>query len=1076
LDAARFVRAVRDAHQQLRSRYPSLKTVLFYGPNARIAPEDRAVRGLIALDWSLALPQIMARADAVVSQAGYNAINEIRALHKSATLIPGYRKMEDQRARAHRLVSLGAATIAAPRADSIAKHVARLLASPRLRSRMQEAHNRQPLVRGNHDAALALLRPVHLGRRKVTKVVIIAHDFPPRIGGMETAAHSLAQANLQLGVNVVVYTSTGLGRLSAPWIAPMHGVLPRAALQVRAMYVPLRPPKTIDLLGDLLLTIHALLVDAPDVVHLAHAGLAPWIPALRACLPCVVTSHVHGNDLIAPWVEHAGQGEAYRTALVDGLNQSDGVLAVSEYSRGLAVSAGVSADRVRVLSNGVDASRFTLGPIDSSLRDRLGICATDEVVLTVSRLAQRKGHRALVAALPAILKHRPQALFAFTGCHDGLLSEIRALACDLRVESRVRALGWISDQDLPALYRLARLFVLAPDKETDADVEGFGIALLEAAASGLPTVSSRTGGVPEAVVDGETGITVNASDTGDLARAVVRLLNDPDEARTMGEAGRRRGVRDFSWNAIANGLVQQWNAALCTLSRPSPKQSLGLGTLLAGGASCGDPSVLTTRRQLGKVRHAADLGWAARKHVYAIRQGDKQRQDKYRRWIEAGRTLRFRATSDLSHRFSQALEDCRALGYRPDVEVKLRAFVTPVFQAQVLPLIRGVHLLHGIPCSQAKELLDDVGRLDISAWHALRSLRLYVVPELAKEASRAIECAPQAHLFRKAFQQRGVTVVPPPELMRYLSLTPSPGPVTAMVEPSNRCNLSCPTCPTGQGKIPALADMSPEHFGRVLAGLGTQVQTLALWNYGEPTMNPDLPTLIACAKARGVATVKVSSNGLALRGERGRALLQSGLDVLILSVDGASQPTYEKFRQRGCFEVVAEAVRGLCAEKRLLGLSRPSIELQFIVMRHNEHEIGSIRNLARSWGVDKLRLKTFGASDVESRQFIPLTHGLSRYKADGATPKQERLFCPLPWDHVVVGVDGAISPCCYLRPDMGDAFVMGNLFETPFVEIWRGIRYQAFRAAMLERRQEMPVCRTCHGNVFDRNASVEALS
>lgn len=1069
LDAARFVRAVCGAHQHLRSEYPSLKTVLVHGPNAKLDLEARAMAGLIALRWTPALPRLLEQADAIVSQAGYNAIGELRALRKPAVLVPGHRKMEDQSARAKRLAEMGAATIAAPRADSIAKHVARLLGSPALRKRMAQSHDRRPLVPGNHDAALALLRPLHRPASPVRKVVIIAHDFPPRIGGMETAAHSLALAAVDLGLEVIVYTSAGVGRASDPPVH-RHGSKPaQAGLRVRAMFVPLRPPKTIDLLGDLLLTLHALMVDTPDVVHLAHGGLAPWIPALQACLPCAVTSHVHGNDLMAPWVQHAGEGDAYRAALVDGLNRSDGVMAVSEFSRGLAISAGVGSSRATVVPNGVDAARFTPGPADPSLRERLDLQPDDEVILTVSRLAQRKGHRTLVRALPAIVHKHPKALFCFTGCHDGLLSEIRELARSLGVGERVRALGWVPDQDVPALYRLARIFVLAPDQEMDSDVEGFGIALLEAAACGLATVSSRTGGVPEAVVEGETGLAARPGDPEDLARCVLHLLCNPQEASEMGRAGRQRVVEGFSWGRVASTLVQQWNTVLDTRRRQG---DLGLQTLLSGRASYGDPRVLAVRRQLAQVRTAADLVWLARKHVYAIRQEDKQRRDQYRRWAERGRTLRFRAAGDLGHSLAQALEDCRWLGICPDVEVKLRAFLTPAFQTQVLPRVRGVHLLHGIPCEQAESLLEQLGRPN-GGREPLRSLRLYMIPEAA---SSAAEHAPQAHRFRRVFQQRGVTVVPPPELMRYLSLTPSPGPDTAMVEPSNRCNLSCPTCPTGSGKIRPLPDMTPARFGQVLDGLGGQVRTLSLWNYGEPTLNPDLDKLIACAKERGVASVKVSSNGLALRGDRGRALLTSGLDVLILSVDGASQATYEKFRLHGRFDTVAEAIQGLCADKKRLGLARPSIELQFIVMRHNEHEIDSIRALARSWGVDRLRLKTFGASSEATRQFIPQSAHLSRYEADSTTTRQPRKFCPLPWDHVVVGVDGAVTPCCYLRPDMGDAFVMGNLFETPFVEIWRGPRYQAFREAMLERRDEMPVCRTCHGNVFDRNASVEALA
>src|SRR4029079_12447050 len=104
----------------------------------------------------------------------------------------------------------------------------------------------------------------------------------------------------------------------------------------------------------------------------------------------------------------------------------------------------------------------------------------------------------------------------------------------------------------------------------------------------------------------------------------------------------------------------------------------------------------------------------------------------------------------------------------------------------------------------------------------------------------------------------------------------------------------------------------------------------------------------------------------------------------------------------------------------------------------------------RVWGADRLRIKTVGAEEPETKHLVPTQRLLSRYEADGETPNVRHPFCTMAWDHAVVNVDGSVTPCCYLRPDMGDAFVMGNVFETEFLAIWRGERYRAFRAAMLD--------------------------
>src|SRR5262249_40561550 len=130
-------------------------------------------------------------------------------------------------------------------------------------------------------------------------------------------------------------------------------------------------PPGIDLWGDLLVTLDALLADAPDVVHLCNAGLAPWVPALRAALPAAVTINVHGNDLLAPWTRHGGDPAAYRAAQIAGLRASDAVIAVSAFSASVSIAAGARRSRVHVVENGVDGARFTPGAADAELAKRL---------------------------------------------------------------------------------------------------------------------------------------------------------------------------------------------------------------------------------------------------------------------------------------------------------------------------------------------------------------------------------------------------------------------------------------------------------------------------------------------------------------------------------------------------------------------------------------------------------------------------------------------------------------------------------------------------------------------------------
>ena len=1060
VDAQRYVRAVADAHLLSRARIPGLETVLVTGPYGEPPPNVERYAGLTVIRSTPDLTALLASATLVISQAGYNAVAEIRTLEKPVIFVPGHRKAEDQRTRALRLERANAATIARPDARAIADRIERLLLTPGALEAMSLAHRTVPLVPKNRAAAEAVLRPACIAPRSVQKVAVIAHDFAPKLGGMETVARALASTLLARGVGARVYTANRLGARSASGLG--HGV-------VEPLYRLQPPPHRIDLWTDLLATIEVALRDSPDVIHLCHAGLGPWIPALRAALPCVVTANVHGNDLLVPWVHHGGALESYRAAQIAGLSAADAVFCVSQFSSQLARARGVSAGVLHTVENGVDAARFCPGERDPELARKLKLSCDDEVLLTVSRLAPRKGHRTALRAVALLAARRPRLKYVFTGASDTMRAELAALAAELGIGARVVATGFVPEAELPALYRLANAFVLLAEGDAETDVEGFGVALLEAAATGLPTIASRTGGVPEAVVDGVTGVLVPPGDAAAAAQAIEGLLADRDAARAFGDRGRARVVAQFSHERASERVLAVWSSILERGPR-APTGDLEVFRRAFDGATT------NTFAELAAVKSGVELTRLAQRH-HAARSADRAaRQDTFRKIVARGGIVRLRATSDGARLLPDALDDCAALGHAPRVEVKLRRFVEPDFAHYALPRIEQVELVHGVPHRGADALLDALRALPSDVLARVKTVRLFLNEELRARDPHGTSAVPEAHALRRLFASHGAVVVPPPEMMRYLSEMPAGGPETGMIEPTNLCNLACPTCPTGTGKIKPLPQMTIDGFDRILGELAPKMRNLALWNYGEPLLNRALPDMIAHAKEAGVKVVKVSSNVHFLDGPRGLALLQSGLDVLILSVDGASQDTYGTFRKEGDFEKVATSVAWLCAEKKRLGLQKPRIELQFIVMRHNEHELPEMRKLAREWGVDKLRVKTVGADDDASKALVPASRLLSRYQADGATPNVRHAFCTMAWDHTVVNVDGSVTPCCYLRPDMSDGFVMGNVFETSFPAIWRGEKYRAFRASMLAGRESMPVCNRCRGGTHDLLAAVEEVA
>ncbi|MFO0659701.1 MAG: glycosyltransferase [Polyangiaceae bacterium] len=767
LETARYLRAVADAHLLAKARISSLRTILITGPYAEPPAHLEGYEGLVVVRSSSHVMSWMRQATLIVAQSGYNTIAEIRVLKKPSVLVPAYRKMEDQSARAKRLARVGAATIAKPEARSIANALESILTRPDELERMREAHDRWPLVPANREVAEALLRVVR-APTSVKKIALVAHDFAPKIGGMETVARSLAIELMKAGKEVVVYTTRRLGADVA------HGLGERVVKPIFDVGVGGR---RIHLADDLLALTHALQHDLPDVVHLCNAGLAPWAHDISQALPTRVSISVHGNDLLVPWVHHELDEDAYKEAQAKGLEEASVVFPVSRFSAGLASLRGARRDRTVIVTNGVDPSQFapssTTDARRHALAERLGLPSDSQVVLTVSRMIPRKGHATTIKAIARLRSSHPKIRFVVTGA--GLQrEELTALATKLGVRDRVVFAGVVAPDELAMLYHLANVFVLAPEAASENDVEGFGVTLLEAAAAGLPVIGSRSGGVPEALREGQTGWLITPGDDEDLASKIVSLLDDPKRARELGAAGQTWVSNEQSWSRVAERMIEAWAKA--------------------------EPSTITadSAKLIESAKRRARDRYFTREH----------RRRQMRASIHKGKHVRLRATGDGARYLLDALEDCASIGIRPDVEVKLRRLLDPDFLAYAVPHLRSIRIVHNVPTLLASDVQQRVEALPEEVLRKIHVVRVFLTEQAHAEPSKALAAVPEVYRLRRTLAQRGVTVVPPPELMRYLSETPAGGPETGMIEPTNLCNLGCPTCPTGTGKIAPLPEMT----------------------------------------------------------------------------------------------------------------------------------------------------------------------------------------------------------------------------------------------------------------------------
>jgi phosphatidylinositol alpha-1,6-mannosyltransferase len=266
---------------------------------------------------------------------------------------------------------------------------------------------------------------------------------------------------------------------------------------------------------------------------------------------------LHGGDLLSEQHKIRQSALKRRTARAI-LGGAAVLMANSAWTRdlGLALLGDLGLDghgrRFRVVHLGTDPERFHPGVDTASVRERFKL-ATGGWLLTVANLFPHKGVDTVLRALPLVVQRVPDVRYAVAGSGPER-DRLEDLARELGVADRVRFLGAVADRDLPALYALATVYVGASRRADPMGVEGFGISLVEAAACGLPVVAGNSGGIADAVRDGETGFLVPPEDPVAFAGAICRLLADEELAKRVGAAGRRAVETHYNWDRVVRDL------------------------------------------------------------------------------------------------------------------------------------------------------------------------------------------------------------------------------------------------------------------------------------------------------------------------------------------------------------------------------------------------------------------------------------------------------------------------------------------------------------------------------------------
>ena len=382
-----------------------------------------------------------------------------------------------------------------------------------------------------------------MGRAVIKKTLFVTNDFGPRAGGIESFIIGLIE-HLPFG-STTVYTSAqgDTHAYDATWLEK-YGV---RVIRDRAKILLPTPRIT----GDIVRLIQAEAIET--VAFGAAAPLALMASRLRGAGVGRIIALTHGHEVwwskVFPF-----------TLAMRRIGSSVDVLTyLGEFTRTAIAGALApkSAGAMVKIAPGIDTEHFA--PIDSSsLRESLGL-SQKKVIVSVGRLVHRKGQDRLIESMRAIVQEVPTAHLLLIG--EGPYREhLQALVKKYALDDHISFIGRIQYADLPQYICLGEIFAMpSRSRFFGLEVEGLGIVYLEASACGLPVIAGASGGAPDALIDGTTGVVVDGLDSAAIAVAAINLLNNPAQARLMGQAGRRWIVEKWRWQIWADAFKKLIN-------------------------------------------------------------------------------------------------------------------------------------------------------------------------------------------------------------------------------------------------------------------------------------------------------------------------------------------------------------------------------------------------------------------------------------------------------------------------------------------------------------------------------------
>lgn len=375
------------------------------------------------------------------------------------------------------------------------------------------------------------------------RLLLVTQDFPPNTGGIETYCFELAKRFVKSTEHFAV-------------LAPSHREAklidqnlpyPVYRIPVKNSLLPLMVP---------IPEMYFSVIEKFDtVLHAQWQTVGASVLSKKVGYPKHIYVAAHARELlISPFYADGGRTSrklhSWRKKL---LSKVDGFFPVSQYTASILLEDGIPAGKIHIVGNGTDPEVFK--PQNTSLLAKELNLGEKKVILTICRLVPRKGIDLVLHALKKVIEHRKDVVYLIGGTGPDE-ERLKSLVFEFNLGQYVKFLGRIPDDKMASYYSISDVFVM-PASNEPPDVEGFGIVFLEANACGTAVIGSKTGGIPDAVIHGETGFLIEEQNLGQLVDYLTKLLNNKELAGKMGWQGRKRILNEATWDSVAESILEK---------------------------------------------------------------------------------------------------------------------------------------------------------------------------------------------------------------------------------------------------------------------------------------------------------------------------------------------------------------------------------------------------------------------------------------------------------------------------------------------------------------------------------------